>query len=114
MSLPFLLEIGTEEIPDWMIPGALESLKGQLAKAWASHGAHGCHAAPAGARAEGLPERLPDTEERVMGPPQVARRSEGRGGFRAQAGRQRRRSDDRVHAEGRILHLPAQGRQAAG
>ena len=22
MSLPFLLEIGTEEIPDWMIPGA--------------------------------------------------------------------------------------------
>ena len=26
MSLPFLLEIGAEEIPDWMIPGALESL----------------------------------------------------------------------------------------
>lgn len=26
MSLPFLLEIGTEEIPDWMIEGALESL----------------------------------------------------------------------------------------
>ena len=27
MSVPFLLEIGTEEIPDWMIPGALESLR---------------------------------------------------------------------------------------
>ena len=27
MSLPFLLEIGTEEIPDWMIPGALENLR---------------------------------------------------------------------------------------
>ena len=27
MSLPFLLEIGTEEIPDWMIPAALESLQ---------------------------------------------------------------------------------------
>ena len=26
MSLPFLLEIGTEEIPDWMIGGALEYL----------------------------------------------------------------------------------------
>ena len=26
MSLPFLLEIGTEEIPDWMIKGALNSL----------------------------------------------------------------------------------------
>ena len=25
-NLPFLLEIGCEEIPDWMIPGALESL----------------------------------------------------------------------------------------
>ena len=27
MSLPFLLEIGTEEIPDWMIPDALENLR---------------------------------------------------------------------------------------
>ena len=27
MSLRFLLEIGTEEIPDWMIPGALDSLR---------------------------------------------------------------------------------------
>ncbi len=27
MSVPFLLEIGTEEIPDWMIAGALEDLK---------------------------------------------------------------------------------------
>ena len=26
MSLEFLLEIGTEEIPHWMIPGALEQL----------------------------------------------------------------------------------------
>ena len=26
MSLPFLLEIGPEEIPDWMIPGALQNL----------------------------------------------------------------------------------------
>ena len=25
MSLPLLLEIGTEEIPDWMIPNALET-----------------------------------------------------------------------------------------
>ena len=26
MSLDFLLEIGTEEIPHWMIPGAIEQL----------------------------------------------------------------------------------------
>jgi glycyl-tRNA synthetase beta chain len=30
VSLPFLLEIGTEEIPDWMVEGALEQLEEQL------------------------------------------------------------------------------------
>ena len=67
MSLDFLLEIGTEEIPHWMVPGALE----QLAKfdlfgvepnvdatsrrlvIWAS----------------GLPERTADSEQVVKGPP---------------------------------------------
>ena len=29
MSLRFLLEIGTEEIPDWMITGALDHLVAQ-------------------------------------------------------------------------------------
>src|SRR3954453_9391499 len=27
VGLPFLLEIGTEEVPDWMIPTALENLR---------------------------------------------------------------------------------------
>ena len=27
MSVDLLLEIGSEEIPDWMIPGALETLR---------------------------------------------------------------------------------------
>ena len=31
-SLPLLLEIGTEEIPDWMIAGALESLRALFEK----------------------------------------------------------------------------------
>jgi len=67
MSLPFLLEIGTEEIPDWMIPGALESLHGHLEGLGI---AARMDATPRRlvARAEGLPERLPDTEERVNGP----------------------------------------------
>ena len=67
MSLPFLLEIGTEEIPDWMIPGALESLHSLLEGL--SIGAR-MDATPRRltARAEGLPERLPDAEERVNGP----------------------------------------------
>jgi glycyl-tRNA synthetase beta chain len=71
MSLSFLLEIGTEEIPDWMIPGALESLRAQLE---ALHIAAQMDATPRRlvARADGLSERLPDTEERVNGPRQTA------------------------------------------
>ena len=71
MSLPFLLEIGTEEIPDWMIPGALESLKRQLEGMGI---AARMDATPRRltARAENLPERLPDTEERVTGPRKTA------------------------------------------
>jgi len=67
MSLPLLLEIGTEEIPDWMIAGALANLKEQLAALGVSAR---MDATPRRlvARAEGLPERLPDTEERVNGP----------------------------------------------
>jgi len=71
MSLAFLLEIGTEEIPDWMIPGALESLRGQLEGLGI---AARMDATPRRlvARAEGLAERLPDTEERVNGPRKTA------------------------------------------
>ena len=67
MSLPFLLEIGTEEIPDWMIPAALESLRSQLE---ALGMAAQMDATPRRlvARAEGVVERLPDTAERVNGP----------------------------------------------
>jgi glycyl-tRNA synthetase beta chain len=63
----FLLEIGTEEIPHWMIPGALEQLKkldlfGATPKV---------DATPRRlvARAEGLPDRTPDQEQLVKGPP---------------------------------------------
>ena len=71
MSLPLLLEIGTEEIPDWMIRGALDSLHGQLDGLGI---AARMDATPRRltARAQGLPERLADTEERVMGPSRAA------------------------------------------
>ncbi len=67
MSLPFLLEIGAEEIPDWMIEGALASLKSQLESLGI---VAQMDATPRRlvARAEGLAERLPDKEERVNGP----------------------------------------------
>ncbi|HXM42651.1 MAG TPA: glycine--tRNA ligase subunit beta [Bryobacteraceae bacterium] len=67
MSLPFLLEIGTEEIPDWMIPGALESLRGQL-ESMGIDARMDATPRRLTARAQDLPERLPDTEERVTGP----------------------------------------------
>jgi glycyl-tRNA synthetase beta chain len=71
MSLPFLVEIGTEEIPDWMIPGALASLH-SLLEPLGIRAQMDATPRRLTARAEGLPERLPDTEERVMGPPRAA------------------------------------------
>ena len=74
MSLPFLLEIGTEEIPDWMIPGALESLGSLFAGLDIPAVNVKLDATPRRLvlRAEGLPRRLPDTEERVLGPARSA------------------------------------------
>ncbi len=74
MSLPFLLEIGTEEIPDWMIPGALANLQELFEGLGIEHTGLRLDATPRRLvlRAEGLPERQADTEERVMGPAKSA------------------------------------------
>ncbi len=67
MSLDFLLEIGVEEIPHWMIPGALE----QLAKMSLFGATARVDATPRRlvVRASGLPERTPDEEQIIKGPP---------------------------------------------
>jgi len=78
MRRDFLLEIGTEEIPDWMIQPALGQLRESFGKlieecrlggkvAWVE-------ATPRrlALLAEGLAERQADTEELVMGPPAAA------------------------------------------
>jgi glycyl-tRNA synthetase beta chain len=67
VSLEFLLEIGTEEIPHWMIPGALA----QLAKLDLLGAAPQVDATPRRlvVRASGLPAGTPDREELVKGPP---------------------------------------------
>ncbi|MDP8981581.1 MAG: glycine--tRNA ligase subunit beta [Acidobacteriota bacterium] len=76
-SLPFLLEIGCEEIPDWMIPGALkqlgESFGGFLEKNSIAGRVTGVDATPRRLvlRAE-IAARQPDAEEMVMGPPKSA------------------------------------------
>jgi glycyl-tRNA synthetase beta chain len=74
MSLPFLLEIGTEEIPDWMIPGALENLRLLFEKLEIAHESVTLDATPRRLvlRADGLPVRQPDSEEKVLGPAKSA------------------------------------------
>jgi glycyl-tRNA synthetase beta chain len=70
VSLDFLLEIGTEEIPHWMIPGALA----QLVKLDLLGATSSVDATPRRLvlRASGLPERTPDSEQIVKGPPVTA------------------------------------------
>jgi glycyl-tRNA synthetase beta chain len=70
----FLLEIGTEEIPDWMIPTALENLRLLFERLALPHDSVSLDATPRRLvlRADGLPLRLPDREERVQGPPKSA------------------------------------------
>jgi glycyl-tRNA synthetase beta chain len=70
MTLPFLLEIGTEEIPDWMIPNALENLHLLFEKLAIPHESVTLDATPRRLvlRVDGLPERQADSEERVLGP----------------------------------------------
>ena len=72
--LPFLLEIGTEEIPDWMIPAALASLRVLFEKLDIAHDSVTMDATPRRLvlRAEGLPARQADSEERVLGPAKSA------------------------------------------
>jgi glycyl-tRNA synthetase beta chain len=74
VSLPFLLEIGTEEIPDWMIPNALESLRLLFEKLEIPHDTVTLDATPRRLvlRADGLPPRQPDREERIQGPAKSA------------------------------------------
>lgn len=84
--LPFLLEIGTEEIPDWMISPALEHLR-ELFAAFLQE--QHLSSEPIAISVDGtprrlvleardLPERQPDSEEWILGPPVTAGLREGR------------------------------------
>ena len=83
MSLDFLLEIGTEEIPHWMIPSALD----QLAKLDLFGATPQVDATPRRlvVRASGLPERTPDSEQVVKGPP-IASGDQAAAGFARKQG----------------------------
>ncbi len=78
MSLPFILEIGTEEIPDWMIIPALNQLQDMFQALLDQQALGGrveeTHATPRRLflRASGLLEKQADVEELVMGPAKSA------------------------------------------
>jgi len=82
-GLPFLLEIGTEEIPDWMIPPALKDLQRLFQELLDSQGFSPADLWVDGTprrlvlRATGLPARQPDSEELLTGPPKVAAFKDG-------------------------------------
>src|SRR5690242_5061221 len=75
MPSRFLLEIGTEEIPDWMIPGALTHLRDQFTKLLETNRLKGevdwVDATPRRLvlRASGLPKAQKDSVEVISGPP---------------------------------------------
>ncbi|HKD08514.1 MAG TPA: glycine--tRNA ligase subunit beta [Bryobacteraceae bacterium] len=68
-----LLEIGCEEIPDWMLAGALDYLSGAIGPLVGGAQVR-TDATPRRltVRADGIAEREPDTEERVWGPAKSA------------------------------------------
>jgi glycyl-tRNA synthetase beta chain len=75
MSLRFLLEIGVEEVPDWMIEPALDHLKQLFTEVLAEHNLGGAvdqmDATPRRLvlRASGLQEKQADETKEVSGPP---------------------------------------------
>jgi glycyl-tRNA synthetase beta chain len=83
MSVPFLLEIGTEEIPDWMIEPALNNLRElfqnflESNRLTAETVATDATPRRLALRAEGLTERQADSEEIVSGPPVSAAFKDG-------------------------------------
>lgn len=78
MPVAFLLEIGCEEIPDWMIVPALKNLQELFEKVIAEHNLGGqvvwTDATPRRLvlYAEDIKERQEDSEEVIMGPPKSA------------------------------------------
>ena len=83
MSLPFLLEIGTEEIPDWMIEPALHHLESlfqellSLNRLWATGVKRAATPRRLALGAFELSERQADSEELVSGPPKAAAFKDG-------------------------------------
>jgi glycyl-tRNA synthetase beta chain len=118
--LPFLLEIGAEEIPDWMIGGALGALEASFRKlaedSRLAVGAIRTDATPRRLvlRAERLQARQADSVELVSGPPKAA--GEGAAaGFARRLGVERAALETVRTAKGEYLayRQTVEGREAA-
>ncbi len=78
MSTGLLIEIGSEEIPDWMIPGALDSFRNLVSQALDCDGVPPVVLQPDATcrrltlRASDVYERQPDKTERMQGPAKSA------------------------------------------
>ncbi len=72
LDADFLLEIGTEEIPDWMIAGALTDLRTKFATAFGAFGVQSLRTEATPRRlvliAEAMADHEPDTQTLVQGP----------------------------------------------
>jgi len=68
VSLPFLLEIGTEEIPDWMIEGACDDLRRLFSEVIGAESAVEATPRRLVLRGMGLLERQADVVKKISGP----------------------------------------------
>jgi glycyl-tRNA synthetase beta chain len=90
VSLPFLLEIGTEEIPDWMIERGLAQLKDNVQGILKDLNPRGIHSEATPRRlvviVEHVQERKDDRHDTVKGPPVSAGDAARNGFLRKQGG----------------------------
>jgi glycyl-tRNA synthetase beta chain len=90
VSLPFLLEIGTEEIPDWMIERGLAQLKDNVQEILKDLNPRGIHSEATPRRlvviVEQVQERKDDRHDTVKGPPVSAGDAARNGFLRKQGG----------------------------
>ncbi len=113
----FLLEIGTEEIPDWMIVPALDELHKRFQAAFGSFGGNAIRTDGTPRRlvlrAEGLAEQEPDTQVVVQGP-YVSAGSKAAEGFARKNGVSIDQMATAADAKGEryVFHHHVKGRQA--
>jgi glycyl-tRNA synthetase beta chain len=108
MSLRFLLEIGAEEVPDWMIEPALDHLRQLFTEVLTEHNLGGTveqmDATPRRLvlRASNLRDKQADEVKEMLGAPDLGGRGRGKW-LRKEDGREAGRLAEGPDTQGRIL-----------